>query len=679
MGQLPPGSDRLVAFDTETSGLYEDDGARISVVSAAWRDEQGNLIYKAWPFDQGIGGSIAGTGELPLGPKKLPSNHEKRIKRWEKNHPERTPEELYTAPNLLPQHFGELTAWLARQWLICHNSKFDLLKMDRGLRGQEGMAPELGGGRNLVSQFEWDTQIAQHVLEPVFGSSLKPTAVRYHLGAELGIDEGSENEEQEALDPWKGPKTDPRFDLIPWFVMEKYAALDPALTLLLYERQQEMITDPEFEREIIHIYREFDLMKVLYGMERRGIGFDAERCLNNAAILKKKRAEIERELPFKATLPSAKAYFFGPEEDGNLGLPPFNDKMTKPSKTHPNGQPQLDDEVTARLVKRDIPWAKQWEEYASLGSALGKWYDAWPHMVGKDGRLRTCHRQTKVVSGRLSVERVQLHAIPHDYQISPIVDPVRRFFRPAPGHEIWELDMSQAEIRIATAVAEEVGMLKAFRRGDDSHSAACKLMFRSVFEADGFVGHEEDHPKWDEYRQVAKRCNLGILYGAGADTIREQIKKFTGIEYPRNQVQKWVSDWKQTFPAFVRMMETNARIAERRGYVRLVNGRLRYFSEYEPTHKAGNQVIQGSLAETMKDCMIRTDAEFPGILLLQIHDSQVLELPADRAKEIVSDVRQIMQETFEKTFTKTWKASQGKRVIVPFRADVKRWEVEASA
>ena len=74
--------------------------------------------------------------------------------------------------------------------------------------------------------------------------------------------------------------------------------------------------------------------------------------------------------------------------------------------------------------------------------------------MGGDGRIRTSFRQTKVVSGRLSVERVQLQAIPHDYQLGTLgVEGVRSFFKPDDGFELWEVDISQAEIRVATAVA----------------------------------------------------------------------------------------------------------------------------------------------------------------------------------------------------------------------------------
>jgi hypothetical protein len=65
----------------------------------------------------------------------------------------------------------------------------------------------------------------------------------------------------------------------------------------------------------------------------------------------------------------------------------------------------------------------------------------------------------------------------------------------------------------------------------------------------------------------------------------------------------------------------------------LISGRRRYFEKGENTHKAFNAVIQGNVAEFMKDEMLWIDKMYPGTLLLQIHDSVVLELPIYTMRE----------------------------------------------
>lgn len=614
-------------------------------------------------------------GGLPLGPKELPLRHSKRLRKWLETSPDPSVGEgaaLLQAPNRAPDAWGRLLRWLARQYLVLHNAKFDLHHLATGLRGREGADPDKGGGLDLSGNTVFDTQLTQFVMDPRGGSSLKPTSVRLGLGRELGMDAGTEDAEQQALKPWKGPQTDPRFDLIPWAVIKPYAELDAALTLLLYEYQVEMLEDPAFANEVKHARREFALMKTLFGMERRGIGYDVAESRRQAETARELMSEVAGKLPFKPTYPGAQKFFFGPEQGedgeptGNLGHLPFNDKLTA------TGKPQVDEEVIDRLVKEQVPHAADFARYAELQSANSKWFQAWADLTGADGRLRTSHKQTKVISGRLSVQRAQLQAIPHDYLIPKGLQPVRGLFRPKPDHALWEVDVSQAEIRIATAIAKCQPMLDQFLAGQDSHSAACWLMFRSEFARYDSIDQAKTDPRWDEFRQVSKRCNLGILYGAGAGTIREQIMKFTGITYPLPQVREWVNDWRRAFPQFVRMLEAAARKATQDGWVRLINGRVRWFSDYEPTHKAANQVIQGSQAEVIKDCLVRVDREFPGAVLLCVHDSIVLELPEQTAQRQADRVADILVEEFERAFTKVWRKGEPP-VRVPFKADCKRW------
>jgi len=280
----------------------------------------------------------------------------------------------------------------------------------------------------------------------------------------------------------------------------------------------------------------------------------------------------------------------------------------------------------------------------------------WPAMCGEDGRIRTVHKQGTVISSRLAVERWQAQAMPHDYQIPAGLRPPRYFLVTEPDHEAWEADASQAEIRIAAAVANEKNMIRALRAGVDSHDAATKLMFFR----DIPLAEAKKREAWEQRRQVAKRCNLGILYGIGAKGLSVQIAKFTGIEYPVAQCAEWIADWKRSFPGFSEALYHYADLASTQGYVRLSTGRVRRFSDWEPVHKAFNQRIQGEVAEAAKSSMIAFDRDYPGMLLLQIHDSMVAEIPSARVAEVTQAMQDIMVRTFGRMFPQ-----------VPFKADVK--------
>jgi DNA polymerase I-like protein with 3'-5' exonuclease and polymerase domains len=637
-------------------------------------DDQVDKVHSfAVAFDQGQETEQA---RLPLGAKPLDARHTKRVTKWVAEHGP----QILAAPNQQPSEWGRLLRELSRMRLVIHNAKHDLHQFRAGLRGCEGLPPERGGGLDLEPAVVSCTQIAQAVIDPRYGTALKSTSVRLNLGAELGLDEGTEDQEQLAMKPWLGPKTDARYDLVPWGVSSPYAKLDAALHLLLWEWQQSYLNDPTSGAVGMarHVGRETALMRTLYRMETRGVGYDAAASRKEADKAQAMADAVAGSLPFKPTYPGAQKYFFGPEFDeageptGNLGHLPYNDKITK------GGKPQVDEESIRRLADEDVPHAKQFARWAELNSAISKWFGAWAEMTGADGRLRTNHRQASVISGRLAVERAQLQAIPQPYQIPEGLRQVRELFVAKPGHTLWEIDVSQAEIRIATALARCQPMLDQFLEGRDSHSAACWLMFRNEFRYDdgtpmaSLEEAEQQHPRWHEYRQVSKRCNLGILYGAGVNTIRSEIKKFTGVEYEFGLVRRWIEQWRAAFPPFVKFLESSARLAERHGHVRLMNGRLRYFSHFEPTHKAGNQRVQGSQAEAIKDSLVRVDREMPGSVLLCIHDSIVAEFPTDTGESLAQAVAGILVQEFEHAFAKPW-VQGGPRVVVPFKADVKRF------
>jgi DNA polymerase I-like protein with 3'-5' exonuclease and polymerase domains len=586
---------------------------------------------------------------LPLGDKDLPSNHARRLKKLVSVHGEA----MFLADNRTLGAWDHLLRWLQRQHLVMHHKKYDCHMFSAGLRNATNTAHDL---MNIVLS---DTKLVQDVLDPQHSSSLKPTSVRLHLGKELGIEEGAEAAEAEALAPWKGPKEDPRYDLIPWEVLEPYSKTDAVLTLLLHENQVSRLSymegpDGDLARRLIA--RQEALSRTLYYMEERGVGADKTFWLGQDRVLTKLVAESRAQLPFRPTPDGARKWFFGPPAEGGLGLLPFSDKLT------PGGKGQVDEDVIARLIKLGADGAAEYQTFAGLKSASEKWFAAWARLVGDDGRIRTNYRQGHVVTGRLSVERWQAQAMPHDYQIPEGIEPPRKGIIARDGHTLWEADVKQAEIRVATRLAKCGPMMRAIKNGIDSHDAACKLMLYPALK----LAEAKQDPNWSRYRDIAKRCNLGILYGGGVGAIHDTILKFTGIDYDRDQVAEWIRDWRRAFPPFVRALDNYADLASKQGWVRLIDGSVRYFSEWEPVHKAFNAVIQGSVAVAVEAAMIEFDRQYPGVLLLQIHDSMVAEIPNDRTGEICAAMDLSLRRNFDRLFRP-----------VPFAVDIKKFGRDA--
>lgn len=625
--QLPDVSGMRVAFDTETSGLFVDEGARVAIVTIAWMDGD-TLNSRCMPFDHGV----------------LDKPDVKGMQGG-----------LFDdAPNLGIDEWDELCEWLLRQKLIAHNLKFDCLIMQAGHR-------VWGRGVDLSKAMFWDTQVTNAIVFPGEPTGLKPTAER--LWGEKERD--AERNLAKWLNKHKDSRGNPRYDLAPWDLVAPYATKDAEQTIRLYYHQMGMVAEGAVVEPYALLDREVDLAICLFRMETRGVGFDVEGCQEAANTLRRERDRLKRDLMQEWRMPitpaSARKWFYD-----KCGAEPtsYTDQKT----------PSVDQDAVRDLIAKGIPGAKAYERISNLDSALSKWYDKWPSMCGEDGRLRPSYHQVKMggqkgsgrgtISGRLSVERVQLQAIPHDFRLPTDVPPIRSLFRARSGHELWEVDISQAEVRVATFCAQCEPMRQVLLAGDDVHGQTAQRVFNVTPGEEG----------WSRWRTLAKRLTFATLYGAGPRTFRRTLKEQADIDVPEWQAKEWLDEYRATFPQFQRLYRDQEYRVKERGFVGLVNGRRRWFSDFERKfhpYKAMNQLIQANVAEAMKDCKIECELAYPGMLLNEIHDSLMLEVPASEPGEAAARVQlvvDLMLTILEGMFG-GWDADHR----IPWLVDAKPW------
>jgi DNA polymerase I-like protein with 3'-5' exonuclease and polymerase domains len=661
MLDLPNVADSLVVLDVEASGLHRDDGARVSMLGLGWlrpdwqvrrRSGEDEYDVRVYAVDQGplpdkrdawvreiVDDERYGLPEWPgdgLGGKR----EVRAMRAWE-----RLSGAAWGDSNVGRLEWGLLLEWLSWQRLAGHNLKYDLHMLDAGHR-------VWGRGRDLSRCWVWDTMLAQAVLEPEVraGYGLDVVGRRLGLGSKVG---------EEAVEQWwqaarlgKARQRHARLDLPPPAVVEPYCAGDVLLTLKLMRYQLGLLeTGWDWAQRVVE--RELALGRVLFGMERRGLGFDRERCTASCAAIEGELRRMQLELPFR-DLNGAKRYWFE-----TLALEPV-------ALTAVRGEPKLDEEAVEVMVERGAPWATEFQRLRTLESARAKWYAAWPQVVGGDGRLRGSFRQLKVVSGRLSVERVTLQGIPHDEQLGDVVKlgsnghdagaagsvvPVRELLCARPGCELWEFDLGQAEIRVATAIADCKGMLTVLRSAEhDVHGGVARQVF----------GVTPENEQWKRLRQVAKQLSFATLYGGEIPAVIRTLRK-GGLHASTSDAARWLQEYRDTFPEFVKCAARAERIAMSRGWLRLAGGRMRWFKERD-AHTAFNALIQGGVAELAKVWMINVDRIFPEMLLLQIHDSLLLEIPSWQVAEVRDRVVRIGKAIYEKAFAP-----------VPFVVESKPW------
>lgn len=562
-----------VACDQETTGgLHIDppENARVAVVSLAWREvEKGGaglgsrVLRRAYPFAFGLGRGA----QLTL--------------------------DLDPDPNLNDKDWAFLLGWLSVQNLVFHSSKFDLLHLWTGT--------DRWAGLDLRGALSGDTLHGAHELDP---------------GQEAGLDDLERRLDYFDADTraeWLASKAKRKnVNRMGWSEAKEYAAMDAEATLVVHEQQMERFDTGE--GDWFGYQKELQLSRTLVGMERRGIGYNVTRSQEIATALSRRINQIKAGLPFRATVPGAKKYFF---------------TTLKHEAMHytPKGAPQLDDTEIARLVELKVPYAEEFQLMRKLETANSMWYEGYADATGWDGRLRTVYSQNKVISGRLSSTRVNLQAIPHDYQMGEVAaegfESPRRLFLPKAHSKLWELDLSQAELRVAAKEAKCETMLEMLRNGEDLHGNVARELFHD----------EPGSPTWEKSRSVGKRGDFAFIFGVGEDTFQATLIDQLGLYLPLKECKRIVYAWRRIFPEFQKTIYIYMERANHWGYVRLINGRPRHFQNYEDKHKAFNQYVQGSLAELMKEWLIQADLLYPGIVLLTIHDSMVLET-ADKKKVV---------------------------------------------
>lgn len=599
------------------------------------------------------------------------------------------------------------------------NAAFDLLMLDAGTRVRD--AGDGGGypGRWLEPFVVWDTMLVSKNLWPQSMTGLKPTGAR--LFGEEAVADAAELKDA-LLDAKKifglVAADGPRYDLVPWRINGKYAATDTKLTHKIQALQFARLE--EGEGSWFAARRELNLMRVLTRMSRRGLGpYSVDESASWANVIGARAAELVPRLPFvrlgaipsdKTTPEQRDAWSRGEERPvvsasaaraaeyyfEVLGLEPwkvgeqprgYEVKTSKTSKKFVRGRKEDRAEIMRRFPdakKEDITFKQgeltatiaerigelEYAEYLRLKIANQMFYRNYADLAGPGNKLRTTYRQAHVKSARLSVERFQAQALPKrlDLKVNghPVPEP-RAFFGVPEGRQRWNLDLSQAELRIGSHAVGARAMYELLDTGSDLHGETCKRLF-------DLPG--EDHPDWKPKRDISKRANFGLIFNMGAVTFRKTLWNQAQLEMSLAELRDIVDAWRELYPEFGQAWHYWHDYALRNNHVVLVNGERSWFTDRDYPNTALNRVVQGSLAAWVAEwlTLVEQVTEKYDALVLSVHDSAVLDLPEDTAAETVARVRELSEELWYdrlgypgKVDADLWKYHEGVDLLVPTR------------
>jgi len=396
-------------------------------------------------------------------------------------------------------------------------------------------------------------------------------------------------------------------------------------------RLADALADALDARELADLYERFErpLVRVLAKMERSGIRVDREFLGELSAEL---NAECERlvqaiwahageEFNVNST-PQLRIVLFE-----KLGLVPVKKTKTGPST----------DADSLQKMREDHPIVDDLLHYREVEKLRSTYADALPPLIAADGRVHATFKQTDTTTGRISSETPNLQNVPVRTAGGR---EFRRAFIADDGWGLLTADYSQIELRVLAHLAEDPGLVDAFERGVDIHTATAAKVF-----------HEPEADVTPEDRRFAKVVNYGLAYGMEAYGLGQRM----GI--PTEDAREILDDYFAAFPNVAAYMEETVAEAKQRGYTSTIFGRRRQIAELSSDNfrirqmgerMAQNAPIQGSAADIFKLAMVDVDREleaggFETRMLLTVHDELIFEVPLDERERVEPVIRETME------------------------------------
>ena len=413
-----------------------------------------------------------------------------------------------------------------------------------------------------------------------------------------------------------------------------YAAEDADITLRLHLAIHSQLSK---DLELSQVFTDIEkpLIPVLSHIERNGALVDPNLLGEQSIELAARMVVLERE-----------AYDLAGKEF-NLASPKqlqqilFEELEIPVIKKTPKGAPSTAEEVLQELAL-SYPLPKLILEHRSLSKLKSTYTDKLPLMINpRTHRIHTSYHQAVTATGRLSSTDPNLQNIPVRTQEGRRI---RHAFIAPEGYKIVAADYSQIELRIMAHLSQDKGLLDAFSKGADIHSATAAEVFKVDLEQ-----------VTSDQRRSAKAINFGLIYGMSAFGLAKQL----GIS--RKDAAQYIDHYFETYPGVQNYMDDVRIKAQEQGYVETLFGRRLYLPEIKAKNAmrrqgaertAINAPMQGTAADIIKRAMVSVDnwlarSDFDVRMIMQVHDELVFEVRESQVDAFVDAVKQQMANAAE--------------------------------
>lgn len=515
---------------------------------------------------------------------------------------------------------------------VFHNKKFDakMMKYHFDLKFARGH----------------DTMCMHYVLDENAPHGLKDLAIKYTNFGDYDRELTEFKDIYCAAHNMK--KEDFSYSLIPFDIISKYAAIDTAVTLTLYNKFKPLIYgNPKLKwvyENLLMAGTDF-----LTNVEEVGIPIDKERMQAAGEYLDLRLKEDREKLySYKevAQLEKNQGKIFNPASVPQLRKLLFDYlNLTPTGKLTGTGAISTDAEVLEELAD-EHPLPKALLGVRQLSKLKNTYITKILDGLDKDGRIRTGFNLIFTTSGRLSSSgKFNAQQITRD---DPII---KGCIKARPGYKIVSQDLSTAEMYYAATLSGDKNLMKVFQQKEDFHSSVAKMVFNLPCET------KDVKSLYPLDRQAAKAVSFSLLYGSGPANIAETVNK-DGGNLSVDDAKDIIKDYFRTFPRLKNWLSERKDFIETNGYTYSFFGRKRRLPNVFSKDKGvvAHEVrsgINSEIQSVASDINLLASIEMQDYcdnvkldanIFMLVHDSIVAEVREDCVQEYCDVLKQLTQK-----------------------------------
>ncbi len=452
------------------------------------------------------------------------------------------------------------------------------------------------------------------------------------------------------------PPVEVTFEDIPIDILGKYATIDAIGTRKLIPQQLKAIASEDKYVDLINQKRgtkhQLDILPVLHPLKRLvmplsralsrmeygGVRVNRDR-IREYEILLEKKIKIAEDILY--TDVGKKINLDGDDLPvylySTLGYPVRY-------KTE-SGLPSVAADAIKDLADEyDTPFLNNLLHYRKMGKAKNTYLKNWLAMSAVDGKIHCSLNINGTATYRLSSSNPNLQNISYILKLPvinegdiPYINLKAVFIPDSDEYELYDLDISNAEMRALTAYSHDAELIRVFNEGLDMHCLTGSAIGGVPYE-DMVKNKEEKSTKEYVFRQLAKKVNFGTIYCIGAKGLQAQLWGDLRLARTEQECTEYLAAFFKKFPDVARYISTTQQFAKANKFVYTLTGRRRRFpllhhstvNNWRVNKQSVNGRIQTSSSDLVNNNIVDMDKYVranEGRMFFPVHDSMVFQLP----------------------------------------------------